>query len=40
VLSVLFLVTGSIWAPLAAHYLLNILQIVFANRSGYRPLRS
>lgn len=38
-LSVLFIITGSIWAPLAAHYLLNVLQIFFAHRSGYRPLR-
>jgi membrane protease YdiL (CAAX protease family) len=40
VLSVLFLVTGGIWAPLIAHYVLNMLQITFAHQSGYRPLRS
>lgn len=39
ILSLLFLVTEGVWAPLAAHYLLNALQIGFARRSGYRPLR-
>ena len=36
----LFLVTGSIWTPLAAHYAMNIQQLVFAKRSGLSPLRS
>jgi membrane protease YdiL (CAAX protease family) len=39
-LSLLFLATGSIWPPLAAHYMMNILQVAVAVRAGVRPLRS
>ena len=39
-LSLLFLVTGSIWPPLAAHYVMNVLQVVVAVRTGVRPLRA
>ena len=39
-LSLLFLVTGSIWPPLAAHYVMNGLQVAVAVRAGVRPLRS
>ncbi len=37
--SLLFLATGSIWAPLAAHYAMNVMQVVLASRSGLRPAR-
>jgi len=40
VLSLLFLATDSIWAPLAAHYVLNVLQLLLAKRIGLQPLRS
>lgn len=40
VLSLLFLASGSIWAPLAAHYTMNIYQFVGAKLSGVEPLRS
>ena len=39
-LSLLFLATGSIWPPLAAHYVMNGLQVAVAVRAGVRPLRS
>jgi len=38
-LSLLFLATGSIWPPLAAHYVMNGLQVAVAVRAGMRPLR-
>jgi membrane protease YdiL (CAAX protease family) len=40
VLALLFLITGSIWAPLAAHYVLNVLQVILARRLGMQPLRA
>ena len=39
-LSLLFLATGSIWPPLAAHYVMNLLQVAVAVRAGVRPLRA
>ena len=39
-LSLLFLTTGSIWPPLAAHYVMNLLQVAVAVRAGVRPLRA
>ena len=39
VLSLLFLATGSIWAPLVTHYLLNVSQLMLARRTGLEPLR-
>lgn len=39
-LSLLFLVTSSIWAPLAAHYIFNMTQIIVAHRTGLRSLRA
>jgi len=39
-LSLLFLGTGSIWPPLAAHYVMNGLQVAAAVRAGLRPLRA
>jgi membrane protease YdiL (CAAX protease family) len=39
-LSLLFLITNSLWAPLAAHYVMNVSQIVLARWSGMRPLRA
>ena len=39
-LSLLFLATGSIWPPLAAHYVMNALQVAVAVRAGVRPLRA
>ena len=39
-LSLLFLATGSVWAPLAAHYVLNVLQLVLARWMGIQPLRA
>jgi membrane protease YdiL (CAAX protease family) len=36
-LGALFLITGSIWAPLAAHYTMNVVQLALAARSGLRP---
>jgi membrane protease YdiL (CAAX protease family) len=38
-LSLLFLATGGIWAPLAAHYTMNVCQFVLAKLSGVEPLR-
>jgi membrane protease YdiL (CAAX protease family) len=40
VFSYLFLVTGSIWTPLAAHYVMNMHQLVLAKHSGLSPLRA
>jgi membrane protease YdiL (CAAX protease family) len=39
-LSLLFLVTGSIWAVLAAHYVFNVMQVIAARWMGLRPLRA
>ena len=39
VLSVLFLWSGSVWVPLAAHWVLNVMEITLAQRRGLRPLR-
>ncbi|MGQ9490777.1 MAG: CPBP family intramembrane glutamic endopeptidase [Anaerolineae bacterium] len=38
--SLLFLRTGSIWAPLAAHYVMNAAQVVAAKALGMPPLRA
>lgn len=38
--SVLFLATGSMWAPLAAHYVMNVIQVVLASVSGIKPART
>jgi membrane protease YdiL (CAAX protease family) len=38
-LALLFLATGSIWPPLAAHYVMNVFQVAAAVRAGVRPLR-
>jgi len=40
VLSVLFLWSGSIWVSLAAHWMLNVVEITIAQRRGLRPLRA
>lgn len=37
--SALFLLTGSIWTALAAHYVMNLSELVFAARLGLQPLR-
>lgn len=39
VFSVLFLWTGNIWTPFAAHYVLNLAELTIAMRQGVRPLR-
>ncbi len=39
ILSLLFLVTGSLWPPLAAHYVLNVSQVVVAKMMGMEALR-
>jgi membrane protease YdiL (CAAX protease family) len=39
VLSLLFLGTGSIWVPLAAHYTMNTFQFAAAKLSGIESLR-
>jgi membrane protease YdiL (CAAX protease family) len=39
-LSLLFLATGSIWPPLAAHFVMNLLPVAVAVRAGVRPLRA
>jgi membrane protease YdiL (CAAX protease family) len=36
-LGALFLITGSFWVPLAAHYTMNVAQLALAARSGLRP---
>ncbi len=38
-LSLLFLATGSIWIPLAAHYVMNVSEIVLARWTGIDALR-
>lgn len=38
-LALLFLLTGGIWAPLAAHYVMNVTQLLAARRMGLAPLR-
>lgn len=38
--SLLFLATGSIWAPLAAHYVMNVAQVIAAKALGMPPLRA
>ena len=38
-LSLLFLATGSFWVALAAHYTMNVYQLVAARMSGVKPLR-
>lgn len=38
--SLLFLATGSIWAPLASHYVMNVAQIALAKASGVQPAAS
>jgi len=38
-LSGLFLASGSLWTALAAHYVLNLGQLILARRVGLRPLR-
>ena len=40
VLSVLFLLSGSVWVPLATHWILNVVEITMAHRQGLRPLRA
>lgn len=37
--SLLFLATQSIWAPLTAHYVMNVAQVALACKSGMRPAR-
>jgi membrane protease YdiL (CAAX protease family) len=39
-LSFLFLGSSSLWAALAAHYVLNVQQLVTAHRAGLAPLRA
>ncbi len=39
-LSFLFLITGSLWAALAAHYVMNVHQLIAAKRAGLAPLRA
>ncbi len=39
-LSLLFLATGSIWTAVAAHYVMNVVQIAAAKRMGLAPLRA
>jgi uncharacterized protein len=39
-LGLLFLITGSIWVVLAAHYAMNVHQLLAAKRSGLLPLRA
>jgi membrane protease YdiL (CAAX protease family) len=36
-LGALFLITGSIWVPLAAHYTMNVAQLLIASLSGVKP---
>ena len=38
-LGILFLLTGSIWPPLIAHYVMNVTQLALASATGMRPLR-
>ncbi len=37
-LSWLFLASGSLWAALIAHYVMNLTQLILAQRRGLRPL--
>jgi membrane protease YdiL (CAAX protease family) len=39
ILSALFLLSGSIWPPLMAHYLMNVSQLLLAKWTGVRPTR-
>jgi membrane protease YdiL (CAAX protease family) len=39
-LSLLFLTTGSLWAALTAHYVMNVHQLIEARRQGLAPLRA
>jgi len=39
-LSFVFLITGSLWAALMAHYVMNMHQIIAARRQGLPPLRA
>ncbi len=38
-LSLLFLASGSIWVPLAAHYVMNVTEILLARLTGIEALR-
>ncbi len=40
IFSLLFLETESIWAPLAAHYVMNVTQVAAARMLGMTPLRA
>lgn len=39
-LSALFLSSGSLWAALSAHYLINLFQLLVARQRGVQPLRA
>ncbi len=39
VFGLLFLFTGSLWVPLAAHYILNVTQLLLAQATRAQPLR-
>ncbi len=39
VFGLLFLFTGSLWVPLAAHYVLNVTQLLLAQITRAQPLR-
>jgi membrane protease YdiL (CAAX protease family) len=39
-LSALYLVTGSLWVPVFAHWVLNLAQVIVAWQQGLRPLRA
>ncbi len=39
-LSMLFLASSSFWTVLAAHYLINLFQLLIARQRGVRPLRT
>ncbi len=39
VFGLLFLFTGSLWVPLAAHYILNVTQLLLAQATRTQPLR-
>lgn len=39
-LAVLYLWTGSVWTPVVAHWLLNVIEVTLAQRQGLRPLRA
>lgn len=40
VLSLLFLLTGSIWASIVAHYVMNVVQLLWSRQTGLVPLRA